>query len=185
MENIETIMIEIAIAASILSFLLPLILWVHNIMDKLKLSRIDSFEKFREKMKWRILQGKKLFKPATWFKPATFTIEEIIKEFMKMEEKLQRKLFNIIINKITLPFIIFGIYVLLAKNIGYYYIKLKTGYEISREFEVGEVFYLVLVSLWIAFVLFRKLAIYRINMFLKKFKEFQDKGKQKVDNFDE
>lgn len=184
MENIESRIIEGAIVVSVLVFLFPFGLWLHNILDKAKLLRINSFEEFKEKMKLRMLPDKKLFKPASWFRPTALTLEEIMKEFMKMEEKLKKsKIIRFLF--IVMPIIIyFAFYVSLSDNIGHYYIKLKTGYEISQEEYFKEilrdVIFLVLLSLWIAFVLFHKLAIHRINIFLKKFEEFKDvlKGEQ-------
>ncbi len=165
--------IVLAIAISVLILFFPLLLWIHNIYDRLTILKVNSFEKFKEKMKWRILPDKKLFDPSTWFKPVTYTIQDLEKEFVKMEKKLNKKIFDIF-NKVGISFIIFGAYVLLAKNIGYYYIKLKIGYEVPRKFALGEVFYLMFLSIWVALVLFRKLAIYRINMFIKKLKEFKN-----------
>jgi len=174
MENIEALMIELAIAVSILIFLFPFLLGLHNIYDRLTILRVDSFEKFKEKMKWRIWPDKKMFNPTTWFKPVTYTIEDFENAFIEMEEKFKRgRLFNITI-KILLFFIIFNFYVTLAKAIGYYYIKLKTGYEKPLEFPLKEVLSILVLSSWISLVLFRKFAIDRINMYLKKFSEFKN-----------
>lgn len=185
MESIEALIVEFAITLSVLIFFFPLLLWLHNIYDRLTILRVDSFEKFKEKMKWRIWPAKKMFKPTTWFKPVIYTIEDFENSFIEMEEKLKKgHLFNITI-KIGLAFILFSFYVTLAKDIEYYYIKLKTGYKMSREYPLREVLSLVLLSLWIALVLFRRLALYRLNMFLKKFREFKNSEQLKTKGLSE
>jgi uncharacterized membrane protein (DUF106 family) len=164
MENIE-IHLYFIYSIVILSFLLPFILLILNTIDRSRLSKIDSFQEFKGKMKIMIIR--KLSKSKE-----TFTIEEITEEAMRgerMVKKAKRLLF------ITLPVLIFIFYILLLENILRYYTELKSGYRSPLRFPLADIVDLIALSLWISAFLFTKLAEARVNMFHKKLKELQNK----------
>jgi hypothetical protein len=152
-----------------LSFISPAILWLLNIAVKSKLKKISNIQEFKKHIKIRAA--------LKWFKAETnYPIAEIINDLVQMKEKYIRRQPSF---SFTLVIVLFGVYLVLAQNIVDFYIRIKTGQVMMHKDILMESLTLIALSIWISGVLFYKLSVSRLNIFIDKVKEFENCGNAK------
>ena len=153
----------------VLSFILPFTLWLLNVAAKSKLAKINDIHEFKKHIKIRAA--------IKWNKSeANYPNTEIVNDLVQMKEKYLKKQPPFVF---TLVIIFFGMYLVLAQNIFDFYARVKTGQAMIHKDILVESLTLISLSIWISGVLFYKLSVSRLDMFINKIKGFENSGNAK------
>ncbi len=164
MDNLERLIMLFPVVSIIVSFPLPVLLLLLNIIDRSRLSKINSFEEFKEKMKIMIIR--KLSKENA------FTIDDVIKEVEKRKktfDKIRRYLLWIVYG------LLFMFYMALIEYLIKYYRVKYLGHMPSLKFPLADIVSFITLNLWLSASLFNKLAEHRATMFLHKLNKLKEK----------